>query len=193
MVFATSTHSYWFTLSNCILCNAKFESFRTVLKPPTAGLRILSIDGGGVRGIIPLQILRELEQVLALPNRVQEHFDIALGTSSGGLIVLGLFLNGWSVVQALEIFTRLSSVAFTPRQRYFPKYFGLLLSYLADSRYNSSSFESALKAVFGDTRTMREWSELSIPGKHVAVTTTRVTDSSSVLFANYPGGVRRSY
>jgi patatin-like phospholipase/acyl hydrolase len=56
-------------------------------------LTILSIDGGGVRGIIPAEILKVLEDYLK--NRegqntgehyLWEYFDMIAGTSSGGLI-----------------------------------------------------------------------------------------------------------
>ena len=57
------------------------------MKPPTAGVRLLSIDGGGVRGVLPLQALENLEATLnrltGLSGPIQEHFDLALGTSSG--------------------------------------------------------------------------------------------------------------
>ena len=57
------------------------------MKPPTAGVRLLSIDGGGVRGVLPLQALGNLEatfnRLTGLEGPIQQHFDLALGTSSG--------------------------------------------------------------------------------------------------------------
>jgi patatin-like phospholipase/acyl hydrolase len=56
-------------------------------KPPTAGIRILTVDGGGVRGIVPLKALLQLEEamnhLLGYSGSIQEHFDLAFGTSSG--------------------------------------------------------------------------------------------------------------
>lgn len=52
------------------------------------GLRILSIDGGGSKGVIALEILKELENTLGKP--LHEAFDIICGTSCGGLV--GAFL-----------------------------------------------------------------------------------------------------
>ncbi|HEY7525775.1 MAG TPA: patatin-like phospholipase family protein [Candidatus Limnocylindria bacterium] len=46
--------------------------------------RILSIDGGGVRGVIPAVVLAALED--ALKGRVRDHFDFVAGTSTGALI-----------------------------------------------------------------------------------------------------------
>jgi patatin-like phospholipase/acyl hydrolase len=50
--------------------------------------KILSIDSGGIRGIIPALILAELEARTSLP--VSELFDFFVGTSTGGMLVLGL-------------------------------------------------------------------------------------------------------
>jgi uncharacterized protein len=46
--------------------------------------RILAIDGGGVRGVIPAVALAALER--SLPGRVRDHFDFVAGTSTGALI-----------------------------------------------------------------------------------------------------------
>lgn len=49
---------------------------------------ILSIDGGGIRGIIPAMILSEIEQKTNKP--ISQIFDLMAGTSTGGIIVAGL-------------------------------------------------------------------------------------------------------
>src|SRR5919106_6495314 len=46
--------------------------------------RILTIDGGGVRGVIPAVALVALED--ALKGRIRDHFDFVAGTSTGALI-----------------------------------------------------------------------------------------------------------
>jgi patatin-like phospholipase/acyl hydrolase len=54
---------------------------------------ILSIDGGGVRGLIPLRILESLESRLVhrgVTQPMHELFDLMAGTSTGGLIAAGL-------------------------------------------------------------------------------------------------------
>lgn len=55
-------------------------------------VRILSIDGGGIRGIIPASVLAELERRAGKP--VAELFDLIAGTSTGGILALGLTLDG---------------------------------------------------------------------------------------------------
>ncbi|OIT20694.1 PREDICTED: patatin-like protein 2 [Nicotiana attenuata] len=62
------------------------------LQPPTYGklITILSIDGGGIRGIIPATILEYLESQLqeldGEDTRLADYFDIIAGTSTGGLV-----------------------------------------------------------------------------------------------------------
>lgn len=66
----------------CILCQKPAEIVIRV-RPPTAGHSILCIDGGGVRGIIPLMMLVMLEEQLDLPIPIQELFTLSYGTSVG--------------------------------------------------------------------------------------------------------------
>lgn len=53
--------------------------------------RILSIDGGGLRGIIPVLILKEIERRSG--KRITDLFDMVAGTSTGGLIACGLTVS----------------------------------------------------------------------------------------------------
>lgn len=53
------------------------------LKPPTAGVRILALDGGGVRGVITSAILSRLEDELGLGLPIHRYFDLIVGTSAG--------------------------------------------------------------------------------------------------------------
>ena len=50
--------------------------------------KILSIDGGGIRGIIPAVILGEIERITGKP--ISNLFDLIAGTSTGGILALGL-------------------------------------------------------------------------------------------------------
>ncbi|KAJ9166202.1 hypothetical protein P3X46_020984 [Hevea brasiliensis] len=65
---------------------------RSPLQPPTYGnlITILSIDGGGIRGIIPATILgfleSELQKLDGEDARLADYFDVITGTSTGGLV-----------------------------------------------------------------------------------------------------------
>ena len=50
--------------------------------------KILSIDGGGIRGIIPAMVLAEIEERTGVPTA--RNFDLIAGTSTGGILALGL-------------------------------------------------------------------------------------------------------
>jgi patatin-like phospholipase/acyl hydrolase len=51
-------------------------------------INVLSIDGGGIRGIIPAMVLSEIESRTG--KRICQLFDIIAGTSTGGILALGL-------------------------------------------------------------------------------------------------------
>jgi uncharacterized protein len=54
--------------------------------------KVLSIDGGGIRGIIPAMVLAEIERRTG--KRTAEVFDLLAGTSTGGILALGLTKPG---------------------------------------------------------------------------------------------------
>ncbi|KAJ8628722.1 hypothetical protein MRB53_022045 [Persea americana] len=68
------------------------QSTPNQIQPPTFGNRItiLSIDGGGIRGIIPAVILNflesELQELDGENARLADYFDVIAGTSTGGLV-----------------------------------------------------------------------------------------------------------
>jgi predicted acylesterase/phospholipase RssA len=64
-------------------------------------IRILSLDGGGIRGIIELIWLIELQKETG--QKIQDMFDIFFGTSTGGIIAAGL-ANGKTPEELLDIY-----------------------------------------------------------------------------------------
>lgn len=73
---------YSYHMTTCILCQ-RAVNVMVRIKPPTAGSRLLVLDGGGIRGIFTLQILQAVEKHRRLPYPVYDEFDLALGTSTG--------------------------------------------------------------------------------------------------------------
>jgi hypothetical protein len=79
---------------------------------------ILSIDGGGIRGLIPLYFLRELE--IRLKKKVYDLFDMFAGTSIGGLIALILSQKKYSAEELLKkMLGRYKNEIFKYSFRYF--------------------------------------------------------------------------
>lgn len=52
--------------------------------------KILSIDGGGIKGILPASILREIEAEFCMGKPLSSYFDMMAGTSTGGILAIGL-------------------------------------------------------------------------------------------------------
>jgi|CXWL01.1.fsa_nt_gi predicted acylesterase/phospholipase RssA len=59
-------------------------------RPPSERFQILSLDGGGIKGLFAAAILTKLEEDLNI--NIIDHFDLIVGTSTGGIIALALGL-----------------------------------------------------------------------------------------------------
>lgn len=70
-----------YLVKECPLCGK--GNLLVGLRPPTAGIRLLTLDGGGVRGKISIMILKMMEEKLHNLWRLQDMFDVAFGTSVG--------------------------------------------------------------------------------------------------------------
>lgn len=62
------------------------------LSKSTEYYKILSIDGGGIRGLYPATFLVNLQRALGT-KPIYEYFDLIVGTSTGGIIAIALSLN----------------------------------------------------------------------------------------------------
>ncbi len=73
--------------------------------------RLLACDGGGIKGIISLEILKEIESQLAEMTgkgdafRLGDHFDYIAGTSTGAIIAAGL-ASGFSVAELTDFYVK---------------------------------------------------------------------------------------
>lgn len=82
-------------------------------------LRVLSIDGGGIRGILPLYFLAKLEEMTG--KRTCEIFDVIGGTSTGGMIALALSIA--SAQDVLNLYLKHGDEIFLKSKGIFgPKY-----------------------------------------------------------------------
>jgi len=61
--------------------------------PSDRPFKILSLDGGGIRGIYTAEILRRCEESFCDGAPLAQYFDMIAGTSTGGIIALGLGLG----------------------------------------------------------------------------------------------------
>jgi uncharacterized protein len=117
-------------------------------------VKVLSIDGGGIRGIIPAVVLAEIER--RTERRVCELFDLIAGTSTGGILALGLTVPDpeeperprWRAQDLVRMYKEEG-----------PKIFhhSLLrtvetLDGLCREKYSASGLETALAQYMGETR-----------------------------------------
>lgn len=80
-----------FELSQCLLCGVSYSNSVFRFVPPTAGIRVLTLDGGGVRGVIPLKFLENIEITLRkFRCPVRDYFDFVCGTSTGEFLAWSL-------------------------------------------------------------------------------------------------------
>lgn len=83
-------------MDSCILCR-KFspDHDQTIhLEPRCAGVRVLTLDGDGVRGIVELSLLERLSEEIGLSDvPLTEFFDLIMGTSTGESSKISLLLS----------------------------------------------------------------------------------------------------
>ena len=71
--------------------------------------RILAIDGGGIKGVFPAAFLATVEDTIK--RNVADYFDLIVGTSTGGIIALGLGL-GLSAKELLAFYEEHGPIIF---------------------------------------------------------------------------------
>jgi uncharacterized protein len=84
--------------------------------PKDRRFRILSIDGGGIRGVFPAAVLAGLERCYAGGSSIASYFDLAAGTSTGGILTLGLGA-GYTAWDLLELYALRGDEIFPPYGR----------------------------------------------------------------------------
>ncbi|KAF2259651.1 FabD/lysophospholipase-like protein [Lojkania enalia] len=182
-------HSYIF--SECLLCGYAQKGSIFRLTPPTVGIRILCIDGGGIRGVVPLTFVQYLERELkefGIP--FQEFFDYVCGTSAGGLIAIGLFLMRWTPRECLMHFEDFASKTFMQKKEslsFTQRVQRLLGAYVRDYRYDSSTIGKAFCSASSTSSKM--FNPLRNDMK-IAVTTTTARHNVPCVLSNYNGGPR---
>jgi patatin-like phospholipase/acyl hydrolase len=115
-------------------------------------VRVLSIDGGGIRGIIPALVLAEIEDSTGRP--VSELFGLIAGTSTGGLLALALTKPGEDGRPAFGA-RELVNLYVREGPRIFERSVWRRIrsaDSLLDEKYPSTGLDSALSAYLGEAR-----------------------------------------
>ncbi|MDZ7772997.1 MAG: patatin-like phospholipase family protein [Balneolaceae bacterium] len=114
--------------------------------------KVLAIDGGGIRGLIPALLLEHLEEEAGQP--VSQLFDLVAGTSTGGILALGL-VTPWEDGTPRYTAGELADLYRTEGSRIFHRSFGYWLrsaGNLADAKYPPKGIEEVLDRYFGESR-----------------------------------------
>lgn len=116
--------------------------------------RILTIDGGGIKGVFPASFLSHIEE--NIDGRIGEYFDLIVGTSTGGIIALGLGL-GLPVKDILGFYKDHGPVIFGGN--------GSLrkLRSLFYAKYDQQELRSALEDTFGNRKLGESSTRLVVP------------------------------
>ena len=150
--------------------NARKGRIATIRKPEinsrvgvSSKYKILSIDGGGILGTFPAAFLAGLEEQLEQP--IGAYFDLIAGTSTGGIIALGLGM-GLRASEILKMYEKEGAEIFgqhrSPIHNFvFNKF--RLLRWLYRRKYSSKKLRSTLEGLFGDKRLCAAKNRLMIP------------------------------
>lgn len=165
----------------CAFCHEK-SKVRFQSDSESLPLRILSLDGGGVRGLIEVLVLMKVEGIFA-PLPVTSLFDVIIGTSAGGIISMAL-LHGiplQKLKEFLESFAReiLDTNPLTT----------LLWYALGQSTCSSASFDRALQSFFGDSHLL---SYKSTNPPYAFCTAFDVKNKETEIIGNFPESWRLS-
>lgn len=116
--------------------------------------RILSIDGGGIKGVFPAAFLADIEKTL--PEPIHSYFDLIVGTSTGGIIALGLGL-GFKASEILDFYTNYGPQIFKGNR------FVLTIKQALWRKYSHKHLRRALEETFGDKQIGHAKTRLVIP------------------------------
>lgn len=150
------------------------------LSPDTGVKRILALDGGGVKGVLTLGMLKALEDELrrrahgAADFRLSDYYDLIGGTSTGAIIATALSL-GLSVDDLIELYMRLG-----------PDVFGRSSG---DGVFLSSKFESKkLRRALNSVLAARTLGSADIR-TGLAIHAKRIDTGSAWVVTNHPLGI----
>ncbi|XP_042422705.1 patatin-like protein 2 [Zingiber officinale] len=158
--------------------------------PPSLGKRItvLSIDGGGVRGLIPATIIDFLEselQKLDGPDaRIADYFDVISGTSTGGLVATMLAAPGennkplFAAKDIVQFYLDHSPKIFPQQRSGFLSPALNLVDALAGPKYNGKYLHTKIQELLGDTKLSQTLTNIVIPTFDIKI-------SQPIIFSTY--------
>lgn len=128
--------------------------------PPGRPFRILSIDGGGIRGIFPATVLAQFEKTYLNGCSAGGYFDLVAGTSTGGIIALGLGA-GLTAAALADLYIGRGGEIFPPPGRV--ERLRRWVSRFVKHRYDRQALQAILTEKFRDLRVCDSLVRLCVP------------------------------
>lgn len=122
--------------------------------------KILSIDGGGIKGLYSASILASIESKTG--KKITDYFDMICGTSTGGLIAIGL-ANGMSAQSLVDLYATRGSEIFPTSNSYFIRGFQNSYKTIKQIFFSNKHSVKPLKKILTDlfgNKTMNEANNL---------------------------------
>ncbi|MES2863005.1 MAG: CBASS cGAMP-activated phospholipase [Bacteroidota bacterium] len=142
--------------------------------------KILSIDGGGIKGLYSASVLSKIEEKTG--KKISDNFQMICGTSTGGIIALGL-AKGLTADELVNFYINKGPKIFsTFKYRLIEKLNRKLLfikQLLIRSKFSNKELEKALIEVFGDSKLSDLKTLLCIPSFNLSTGKPRVFKNSS--------------
>ncbi|OCL07594.1 FabD/lysophospholipase-like protein [Glonium stellatum] len=126
-------------------------------RPDGQPLRLLALDGGGVRGLVTLMILRRLMYLISPDNPPKpcDVFDVIAGTSTGGIIAIMLGRLEMDVDTALAAYRNLSKEVFIPRKR--NRILGSRFqNFIGNGTFDHKALEKIIKSIIKEALTKQQ-------------------------------------
>ncbi|KAK6022686.1 phospholipase, patatin family [Ostertagia ostertagi] len=142
------------------------------------GVNLLSIDGGGTRGMMGLEVLEQIERVSG--KRVCELFDHVVGVSTGSIISSLLIGKGYSVRECRSVYVEVSKKLFS--QSRLTGVSGVVWNH---SYYDTKKWMGMLKEVIGEDLTLIETSKAEVPRLSIVATIVNSPVLQPYIFRNY--------
>lgn len=130
--------------------------------PADRPFKILSLDGGGIRGVYTAEVLRRCEEAFCGGRTLADYFDMIAGTSTGGIIALGLGL-GIATRDIVGFYRDDGRAIFPPLPTWAPSRWWRFYRALRRARLDHEALERALKERFGDHLLGESTARLVIP------------------------------
>ncbi|KAK6642707.1 hypothetical protein RUM43_004209 [Polyplax serrata] len=155
---------------------------------PGQGIRILAIDGGGIRGLLVTEMLAKLEELTG--KKINELFDYICGVSTGSVIACAVGARGKSIEEISALYRDLSNRIFTQNV-----FFGARSLVWNHGYYDTALWEELLKEHVGEMSLISTSRNQPYPKIGMISTVTSHNQIVPYIFRNYelPYRVKSKY